>query len=279
MSTDLRKKAHQSEKEKHKELRSGFDAAKLSDERDVQILSNEVTSLQQKAERMQSRITKLQGEFDRITDANVKGLNEAQRIATDRQFKISERASMERMLLERLHKLNIEIGNVSPVLEALANQVQLMLTAEVEMYHAQVTSPGQLPNMSYGDIPEASVASNSPWNPGPSTAGLYAPPAFSTSIMHYSQPTSVTRGRSSSMLSNVSGFTQSSGEGPMPMAHPSMKWISGNLDHRKGSSGSGSASISGSGGSVGDPKSPIGNGNGNGRAVKWPSSSDIWDEK
>jgi hypothetical protein len=258
------KKAYQLEKEQHKELRSEFEAEKLSDERDLQVLSSDLTSMQQKNERMQARIIKLNGELERITDANLKGLNEAQRIATDREYRMSERASMERMLLERLQNLNDEIADVSPVLEALANQVQLLLTAEVEMYHANAASPGQVAAMGYGDIPEPS---NSPWNPGPSTASLYAPPpGFSTSMMQY-QPhaANVKRGRSSSMLSNVSGFTQSSGEGPIRPIHPSLKWMA---DQRKGSSGSGSASVSGSGGSVGDPKSPIGNGNG--KALKWP---------
>jgi len=75
------------------------------------------------------------------------------------------------------------------------------------------------------------------------------------------------------MLSNVSGFTQSSGEGPalghlqtnMPGYGGRSIWEDAREDKdRQGSSGSGSG---GSGaGSVGDPKSPI---MGNGKAVKW----------
>jgi len=274
------KKAYQSEKDHHKQFRSEFDVTKQANERDLQALSSEISSLQQKRERMVSRITKLNGELERIADANEKGLNEAQRRDTDRHYKIQERAAMETMLLDRLQTLTNEINMLVPSLQALETQVQMMLSAEVEMnnaYNAQAASPTtSAPNLAYGEIPEGNALSNSLWNPGLSTAGLYAPPAFTMS--YPSQPIQFKRGRSSSMLSNVSGFTQSSGEGPSQPVQPSFKWMTG--DHRKNSSGSGSASISGSGGgSVGDPKSPIGNGSG--KTVKWPTDrpADGWDEK
>lgn len=76
------------------------------------------------------------------------------------------------------------------------------------------------------------------------------------------------------MLSNVSGFTQSSGEGPLPTAPNGYPWVS--ETNRKDSSGSASVSGSGSGsaGSIGDPKSPIGNGK---SVLKWPTT--VWDER
>jgi hypothetical protein len=90
------------------------------------------------------------------------------------------------------------------------------------------------------------------------------------------------RGRSSSMLSNVSGFTQSSGEGGFS------KWVvedKSEFAERKDSSGSGSSSGPASGnGSVRDPKSPVRNGNGKGKMAvgnpnPWGIPSVIWDEK
>ena len=65
------------------------------------------------------------------------------------------------------------------------------------------------------------------------------------------------------MLSNLSGFTQSSGEGGAPgPSMPSPQQMGTAIwgdDAEKGSLGSGSRSGSGSG-SVGDPKIPVGNG-------------------
>lgn len=276
------KAAYQSQKDQYKHSRNEFNAIKEANERDIQTLVNELASLQQKHERIQARIVKLQGEHERITDANAKGLDEAQRKAHEQERKTAERAQMEMMLHERLYTLNEEIENLVPNLQTLTAAVHSMQQAEAEIYAAQAGSP-TVPN--YGDIPEGAPANTTgyPWNLTPNTASLYAHPAYSSSAMQASssQQGVYRRGRSSSMLSNISGFTQSSGEGVMQQGQgSSSRWAMEdknlNFIDRKDSSGSGSVSGSGSGpGSVRDPKSPIGNGNGKKAAF----GSGVWDEK
>lgn len=277
------KRSFQSERDTYNQFRQDFQSAKEAFERDVAALGNEVTNLQQKRERMQSRIAKLNGEHERITDANARGIDEAQRKATDRQAKEAERAKMEMLLLERLHTINAQIDTNTTTLQTLFLSIQTYQQAE--MYAAQQAQLSDSPttsipslNMPFSigasavsDIPEGGLlaspglAANYPWNAPPNTAGLYAPGY----AMHLSLSGHRTRGRSSSMLSNVSGFTQSSGETP-GMPHIQTSGFGSALgsvfkfghSERKGSSGSGSGSGSGSAGpgSVGDPKSPtVGN--------------------
>jgi peptidoglycan hydrolase CwlO-like protein len=252
----------------------------------AQAMKNEIASLEQKRERMQARIAKLNGEHERITDANARGLDEAQRKASERQRKAAERMNMEMMLTERLQSINGQIDAITLPLQELAAVVQSMQVQEMEMYHAaQAGSPTtSLPNSVFGvgDIPEGNVpvSSNYPWNPQPN-AGLYGPAIYGTGM--FNSPSSqglYKRGRSSSMHSNISGFTQSSGEGPMLKPNFS-RWVSderaGQFESIDGKDSSGSASRSGSGaGSVGDPKSPLVEGNAK-PAVKWGSG--VWDDK
>jgi len=280
------KAAYQSQREQHKQERADFNAAKLSAEQETQAMKNEIASLEQKRERMQARIAKLNGEHERITDANARGLDEAQRKASERQRKAAERMNMEMMLTERLQSINGQIDAITLPLQELAAVVQSMQVQEMEMYHAaQAGSPTtSLPNSVFGvgDIPEGNVpvSSNYPWNPQPN-AGLYGPAIYGTGM--FNSPSSqglYKRGRSSSMHSNISGFTQSSGEGPMLKPNFS-RWVSderaGQFESIDGKDSSGSASRSGSGaGSVGDPKSPLVEGNAK-PAVKWGSG--VWDDK
>jgi len=275
------KYAYKSEKEEHKKLECNIKAAKQANENDLQTLQAEVTTLQQKKDRMQNRITKLNGELERIMDANERGLNEAQRIANEREAKIAEQAKMESMLQVRLDEINADIEALAPNVTALAQQVQFLYHAE---YMATLAANSGSPaasaaNLTYGIIPEANIAaagtSNYPWNPIPATSGLYAPPPYGSVMMHNPMPVSQSpyrRGRSSSMLSNISGFTQSSFEGPIS----NYPQYAAEEVERKGSSGCASTSGSGSGsaGSVSDPKSPISSG----KAVP-KRGSGIWDDR
>ncbi|KAH8595878.1 hypothetical protein B0O99DRAFT_651931 [Bisporella sp. PMI_857] len=246
------RQAYKSEKERHRNLQSEFQEFKRVNDTELQALVAEVTSLQQKRDKMQSRITKLDGELVRMKDANAKGLSEAQRIASERDAKLAERAYMEQMLQTRLFEINQQIESISPQLLNLSREVQSML-----LRNELMGSPSaSVSNLAYNGIPEGSVpaAPNYPWNPNPSPAAAYAAPHYVPTVMHSPMNQSpYRRGRSSSMLSNVSGFTQCSDD---MMQQNMYSYWAGNVE-RKDSSGSGSISGSGSAGSVGDPKSPI----------------------
>jgi hypothetical protein len=256
------KAVYKAQSSEHQKQRNCFLSAKQAADEETQALKNEIASLQQKRERMQARIVKLNGEHERITDANARGLDEAQRKAAERQRKAAERMNMEMMLTERLQAINAQIDSITMPLQELATVVQAMQLQEMEMYQAaQSGSPTTTgPPMPFGvsDIPEGNVpvTTGYQWNPQPAIAS-FTPAGYGAPPSGTPPPSSFKRGRSSSMLSNISGFTQSSGEGSMQKSH-ALKLV---FDDRTGASdrkdSSGSASGSGSG-SVGDPKSPTG---------------------
>ncbi|KAG0646794.1 Acriflavine resistance B [Hyphodiscus hymeniophilus] len=267
---------YQSQKDIHKKARKEYTAIKEQARDEVQTLKNDVVNLESKHERVQIRNAKLTGDLERIKDANARGLDEAQRKITEQQAKEVERQNMEGLYKGRLVGITTELMENRMQFERLGALVaQLQAMEQSEMY---TQSPNaSVPNLSYADIPEASTASNYPWNPAPNS-GLYAPsyPMMASG----SNQGMRTRGRSSSMLSNVSGFTQSSGEGDSHQlqlsSHNSFsKFVLPNMYLRERQGSSESASVSGSGsrsgnGSVGDPKSPIAR---NGSVRKWGSGS------
>lgn len=266
------KAAFQSQREEHKKRRTSFLSAKQAADEETQALKNEIASLQQKRERMEARIVKLNGEHDRITDANARGLDEAQRKAAERQRRAAERMNMEMMLTERLQSINAQIDSITMPLQELAAVVQAMQVQEMEMYQAaQSGSPTtSMPSLAYGvgDIPEGNVpvtTTSYAWNPQPAIVS-FTPAAYGGGISGTPPPQGLfKRGRSSSMHSNISGFTQSSGEGSL--SKPTNLKLA--LDDRIGGPYRKDSSASGSGsGSVGDPKSPTGSSK---AAVRWSS--------
>ena len=240
----LTKVSWQSEKDIHKASRSKFHQAKVSSEHELQALSAEVTSFLQKRERMQSRISKLNGEYERINDANARGLDEAQRKATERAAKEAERARSEMMYLERLDQLGPQIFEMQQSLATLWASIHALQNAEIQQA-AYVASQAQQPSpttMNPFDASENVAASTYPWNTLNVNVADYSIPG-----MAYTPPRPH-RGRSSSMLSGVSGFTQSSNEDPgtaLPMPRRGRK-ISDD-----------GSSASGTSGSIGGPKSPV----------------------
>ena len=254
---------YQSQKDIHKKARKEYTAIKDQAREEVQILTNDVANLESKRERIQFRNAKLTSELERITDANARGLNEAQRKITEQQAKEVERQNMEGLYHRRLIGITTELTENHMQLDnlrALVAQLEAMEQSEVQYAQSPDASAA---NLVYSEIPEGSTASNYPWNPPPNV-GLYAPsyPMMASG----SNQGARARGRSSSMLSNVSGFTQSSGDGDLHQLHVSgqnsfSKFVSPNMYNRERQGSSESASVSGSGsrsgnGSIGDPKSP-----------------------
>jgi hypothetical protein len=231
----------------HKHKQEEFNAAKLATEEEVQALKEEIASLQQKHERYESRIAALNERRDRITDANAKGLDEVQRKDRERQAKREERNKITAFYTSRLQLLQDNIAQGNAALTSLTAAIEAVQQA---MYADSPSTSSQNLSAPFGDtIPENSGLPPYTWN-SPS-AGLYATSGYVPMLGLSSTPQGhrTTRGRSSSMLSNVSGFTQSSGEGPSgfgPIGKGSV-WEDAR-EERKASSGSGS--------SAGDPKSP-----------------------
>ncbi|OBT55724.1 hypothetical protein VE04_04014 [Pseudogymnoascus sp. 24MN13] len=192
----------QSEKDIHKASRSKFHEAKVSSEHELHALTAEVTAFLQKRERMQSRISKLNGEFERITDANARGLDEAQRKATERGAKEAERARTETMYLERLDQLEPQFLDMQQSLATLWASIHALQNAEIQQaaYLASQVQQGKPTSTNPIAFPDNVAASNYPWNaPNVNVADHYVP------SMAYTPPRPH-RGRSSSMLSGVTGL-------------------------------------------------------------------------
>jgi hypothetical protein len=272
--TEAVKAIYRTQKAIHEEARKDYEAVEQQAQAEKQNLTNEVASLESKKEKMQQRYERLVGEHERITDANARGLDEAQRKVTEQQAREVERQNMESLYSGRLFSISTELAENNMRLQQLQALVaQLQAMEQSEMYTQSPTASNL--NLGYGDIPEGSTASNYPWNPPP---GVYAP-SYPMTASGSNQGIR-TRGRSSSMLSNVSGFTQSDGDDEPPQlqigtSQSGLSRFLPNMYARERQGSSGSASVSGSGsrsgnGSISDPKSPI---VGDASARKWGSAA------
>ncbi|KAI0977104.1 hypothetical protein F4678DRAFT_2608 [Xylaria arbuscula] len=190
-------------------------------------LEDEKASLQAKRNKISNRIAKVDGEHARITDANTRGLDEAERRRQARESLQSEIARLDREYVTRLNDLETVIVN--------KEQENLMLKAQLDSFHTQQayayaayeSSEGQgqfaptVPSThaqsnATSTVPYDAAAAwnnslyqNSLWGPSP-LASAFVPQVATAA--HPQQQTTKSRGRSSSMLSNVSGFTQSSAD-------------------------------------------------------------------
>lgn len=213
------KAAMQAEKDAHESDRRAYETAKSASEREISAIGNETQSLQQKRERYQSRISRLQGEYERLADANKTGLDEVQRRERERAAKEAEREQRERLYLERIEGQLPLIKEKQEQLQLSWASIQGLQQRELEQ---QVVNQQLAVQQQYAAQAAAAAAPQpSPtafdgtyhWAGGYNTA--YGG-GYPTSTMPYTgtQETGTRRerGRSSSMLSGVSGFTLSDDE-------------------------------------------------------------------
>lgn len=263
----------QSQRDKHKKKRSDFNAAKQNADQELQALKAEISSAQNKIESKQARLTFLGTKHDGLVDANAKGLDEVQRKENERQSLRKKREGIRQFYHERILALESEYAESTNNFQNIYSQItQLEAANALYAQHQSLTTSSQNLAMipGYGDmIPESSGMNVNayPWNPpATSMAGVYGGYNSFGGLPSSTPQGNRTRGRSSSMLSNVSKFTQSSDEGQIPGMGSSNNLIWEDArENRKGSSGTGSGSGSGSG-SVVDPKSPT---VGNAKASIW----------
>lgn len=217
------KVAMQAEKDAHKKDRRAFEDAKEAAEREITAVANETQSLQQKKDRFQSRLIRLHEQYERLADANKTGLDEVQRRERERVAKEENRERQERQYAERVEQQLPQIKQIQEALQNLwatvqglelqqqvlnqqAMNQQLAIQAQQAQYASQTVAASQ-PSPTAFD-------GTYPWAGGYNTAysGVYP-----LSTMPYAGPNDVAsqrreRGRSSSMLSGVSGFTLSDDE-------------------------------------------------------------------
>ncbi|PSR83351.1 hypothetical protein BD289DRAFT_453873 [Coniella lustricola] len=220
---------YNSEKGHFDEARTAFKRFNSTMEKETKGLDDEQTSLSAKRNKIAARLAKVDGEHARITDANARGLDEAER---RRQEIANFEGEMARREKEYAHRAAVsyarnqdkqqEAGNLSAMLDSVLKTFKQ--PDYPAYYERQEPSVFNIPVAAASQWPQ--YAQNPLWSPSPpatlppSTLGGTAPvnPLYTQSAFpQYQasggpQPRHKSRGRSSSMLSDISGFTQSTNE-------------------------------------------------------------------
>ncbi|CAK7269777.1 hypothetical protein SEPCBS119000_003743 [Sporothrix epigloea] len=306
------------EKAQFEGVMASFKSFKSSVDSELRSLEDEHVTIQAKRNKVASRIAKADSEHAQIMDANTRGLDEAERRRQERVSIENEIMRSHKSYMERLAAVQTANEEKVHTIEALHETMRSFYSSfdserpyenryapsPVPAVHAPGAAPSQAPAPAPGAWPAPQVpaagslyAPNTLWLPGlnmpasgpsPLASQVAAPTPFTH--MHSLHESSVPpllrmRGRSSSMLSDVSGFTQSStadDDNMAPVGGPSDSvfapagdvpstqasqagTIRGppafSLVNDRSSSGFGSASSehsgSGSAGSAHEPSSPV----------------------
>ncbi|USP73282.1 uncharacterized protein yc1106_00556 [Curvularia clavata] len=230
---------------------SEFDKTKEEIERQVQSVQNDINNAYQKRERLQQRQTKLNQQHDRLVTANAEGFTAKQRREQERAATRAQRADVEHQYRSniinyerRTEEQNIATGQI---LQTLQHYEELLLQQAHQQMSVPTTPDGHLPGTSM-----------SPHNNGFTS---FTFPSLNSHIN--STPGSIRggRGRSSSMLSNVSGFTDAFDEpsslAPYTLGNPFNTPGPANGRNRSHGSGSLSSGTSSQSSSQRDPMSPV----------------------
>ncbi|PVH96651.1 hypothetical protein DM02DRAFT_617069 [Periconia macrospinosa] len=252
----LTKKEWQKERNNKEATSTEFDRIKADVQRQVRAIESDVSSALQKRERLQQRHTRLNEQHDRLITANEEGY-------TAKQRKEQERLAIER---DRYRVEGQYRGNIESF-EQRANEYHLSTAQIVQtvQHFENILLQQQQHQQQSTSVPAT------PDGPHPGTnMSPHANPFHSYTFPNLHDPVISTpgslrggRGRSSSMLSNVSGFTDGFDEMASPSAyviHNPFHGV-GLLNGRKGSHGSGSLSsgTSSQSSSQRDPMSPVPN--------------------
>ncbi|KAF2641447.1 hypothetical protein P280DRAFT_469068 [Massarina eburnea CBS 473.64] len=249
----VKKCAWQKERSNKEAVSTELANSKAEVERQVRSVESDIATASQKRERLQQRQIRLNEQHDRLVTANEEGY-------TAKQRKEQERRAMEheRIRVEGQYHTNIETydrrANEYHVSTAQIMQTMQHLDA---LLIQQAHQPPSVPATPDGPLPGTNGMSPHAY---PFTSFTF--PSLNPRV---TTPGSLRggRGRSSSMLSNISGFT----DGFTEMASPSANILHnpfhghGVINGRKGSHGSGSLSsgTSSQSSSQHDPMSPVPN--------------------
>lgn len=159
-------------------------AARTASSRDVSTVESELASTVQRRERLQSRRSRLNEQHERITTANVQGLNERERRAAEQFAKEQEQARIEEGFHEQLSHITRSIQDYqmrtsqlwqqASVMEQTLQQQQQQQQLQMLMNTGPLTPEGNLP----GTNPQPQPSSSSAMTSGPvsrPTVGLSFP--------------------------------------------------------------------------------------------------------
>lgn len=276
-------RVYSGEKKQYDAGQKEFKEFKTKLEKEVKAKEVEQNNLTSRRTKIAARIAKVENELANITDLNNREL-EAERRNQDRANWQNQMNNIERYYRDRINQARVANDDRTEHIRTVQ--------AQIDGYHEYMNANGMAYDMSVneggpGQLGPPFQPQASTWNPNPAapphypsgmwhdpsqdvhpsvsapalpSSSVWNPPILAPAFEH--RPTR-SRGRSSSMLSDISGFTQSSGEEkPSPISSDRIRalWTSEKRAAGRGgsrSSGSGSGTGSGSGsGSFVDPTSP-----------------------
>ncbi|KAF2000387.1 hypothetical protein P154DRAFT_491997 [Amniculicola lignicola CBS 123094] len=255
----INKRAWKKERDHKNAVESELENAKLEIERQANSVESDIATALQKRERLQQRQTRLNEQHERLVTANREGFSAKQRKQQERQALLQERMNIENQYRSNINsyerRTNEFHGSTTHLIQTIQHYEALLLQ-QAQQQPVPSTPDGPLPGTTTSMSPHANAFTS------------FTFPSLTAHIN--STPGSLRggRGRSSSMLSNISGFTDGFDEfaspiGPPPpgLGYPFMAqgMLNGNGSARKGSNGSGSLSsgTSSQSSSQRDPMSPV----------------------
>ncbi|KAH0553430.1 hypothetical protein GP486_006501, partial [Trichoglossum hirsutum] len=224
------KKLWEAEKQRLATVHSEADEMDAKLERQVASAQAELTAVQQKSDRLHTRQAKLSEQHERIISANAKGLDEKERQAAESAAREAERAEIEQHYSEQILHLQRQIQDYTFRSHQVWQQVRAHETAlfQQNQQRAQQQSQQQQVMTQSPTTSEGNLSTTMPSHSSRSGfGGLFAFPPFGSQQPPISnnnlnstllaQPSSLSRegrGRSSSMLSYISGMTDFSDADP-----------------------------------------------------------------
>jgi hypothetical protein len=249
-----KKRAWKKERDHKNAVSTDLEDCKSEIERRAKDIESDIASILQKRERLQQRQTTLNDKHERLITANREGFSAKQRKEQERAALRAERQAIENQYRSNINGFERRTNDLHVLtgqqLAAIQHYEGLLLQQSQQQQSVPTTPEGTLPGTN-----SLSAQSNA--------FSSFTFPSLTTQVN--STPGSLRggRGRSSSMLSNVSGFTDGFEEIPSPSVTVSSNPFNVHslLNGRNGSNGSGSLSsgTSSQSSSQRDPMSPMPN--------------------
>ena len=249
------KKVWKQERDNRNAMSCELDTVKSEFERQATAVETDIATAVQKRERLDQRRTRLNEQHERLVTANIEGYSAKQRREQERQATLQDRINVENQYRSningferRTHEYSISTAQTMSTIQHFETMI---LAAQQQPPSMPTTPDGPLPGTTSSMSPHANAFTS------------FTFPSLTAQVNGTPGSIRNGRGRSSSMLSNVSGFTDGFDE--HSQLSPSAPMLStpfsasGLLNGRKGSHGSGSLSsgTSSQSSSQRDPASPV----------------------
>jgi hypothetical protein len=246
-----KKAAWKKERDNKNAIASEFETAKAELDRQVQSVESDMSATVQKRERLQQRQSRLNEQHDRLVTANAEGFTAKQRREQERSALRQQRNEVENQYRANINAYERRTEETNMGINHMISTIQHYedLILQQSQHHMSV------PTTPEGPLPGTSMS------PHANNFTSFTFPSLNSHVN--STPGSIRggRGRSSSMLSNISGFTDGFDEHSptgyhisSPFHAPLLNGAARNGSHGSGSLSSGTSSQSSS---QRDPMSPM----------------------